>query len=607
MGAPSLLAVLLVVSLAWGGAPVFFQESLEALQAFDATLMALVQQVVTMEKDAVETPSSVMLAQIARSYWERDARWQQGGTVEALKYMTRANDLTPTTKPREKFSWTLQQGILESALGHLSEAKETLRAALALSGNDANRASVLFHTSSLLLLHGSMEDRQQSHAHLFQSIKLDPCGLEAPKARLLLVQSYALLDEATPEGWRGIIKFLEDELAQNRCGGHAIEAKVSQAGTSTSSTSSSRSSSRSSSSSSDALQPLSSALVHRADLHRALFIAEDAVAQNRSKAWFNLQQANHLDAERLSTSGKLPAGRSLQASTEELQIILQTGFLPPAELKVGSKSRLPTFIVGFLRSGSTLLETMLDAHPYVFGLGEVSAVPFQINQLEAELMRRQKVAVARRESFSDEYRLIVAKHADKLLHFMKMRAKSGSGKKKRVRRIIDKTPRNCRNLAQIFLLFPNATVIHITRQPMDTLFSCYKHRFDSASVGYTLDEASLVQEYSLYLRVMEHWRDTLPPGSILEIAYEDLACRPEDTMRVVLQRMGLPWDDAVLRYHEKARVGVRTASALQVREKLDSGGIGAFKPYERFLGKMIASLEMYANMTVGDTIVGCQE
>ena len=222
---------------------------------------------------------------------------------------------------------------------------------------------------------------------------------------------------------------------------------------------------------------------------------------------------------------------------------------------------------------------MLDAHPSVFGLGEASAVPYQVDLLEAELKRRQDAAMAKkRQAFESEFRLIVAKHADKLLQFMRARA-AESGRQGRVTRVVDKTLRNSRNLAQILLLFPNATIIHTTRSPMDTLWSCMQHHFGSPNMVYTLHEASLAEEYDLYRQVMAHWSKSLPAGRVIEVRYEDLVCRPEDTMRRVLDHMKLPWHEAVLCHHEKDRKQVKTASALQVRRSVYTTSIGAWERY----------------------------
>lgn len=244
------------------------QDSHEGLRAFDLELQELVER--AKEEREVEgnggEASPALLAEIGMRYWERDTRWLQGGLQEALTYMSRARGLTPPDKPKHLFTRTLHQGVLQSALGLLAAAAATFHAALEAAPGSGERASVLFHWGSML----AGREPEQSHARLIDSLRLGPCGPEAPSARMLLAQSYALLDSATEQGWRDIIRLLEEQ--SGGC------AHISQSGQVSSAT---------------------------AQTHRALFVAEDALGQNRTKAWAHLLQANSDDLERLQRSPRV--------------------------------------------------------------------------------------------------------------------------------------------------------------------------------------------------------------------------------------------------------------------------------------------------------------
>jgi hypothetical protein len=243
-------------------------------------------------------------------------------------------------------------------------------------------------------------------------------------------------------------------------------------------------------------------------------------------------------------------------------------------------------------------------------------VSFAVQRLERTRDRLEKETGGALGMPKGVMRSLVAKHAHEVLSFMKARARelgaeasSSEGKKRnsvanaevvpeeaqegkgdKVRRIVDKMLGNYRNLAHLLLLFPNATILHIARNPMDTLWSCHSHRFYDDSMVYTLNEKALVQEYLVYRSVMRHFAAVLPADRVVEVAYEELVCRPEATMRRVLGRMGLPWDEAVLRFYRTERV-VHTHSVLQVKQPLYTKSIGAWQRYETQLAGMVNILQ----------------
>lgn len=129
--------------------------------------------------------------------------------------------------------------------------------------------------------------------------------------------------------------------------------------------------------------------------------------------------------------------------------------------------------------------------------------------------------------------------------------------------IIDKMLFNYNNVGFIHLVYPNALILHTVRDPMDTLLSCYSHKFDDEGLEWVLDGDSLALQYSLYLQLMQHWRTVLP-GRVVDVRMDELVNDPRAVLSRLLDSLGLPWDEAVLKFHEKKRV-VHTHSRAQVR------------------------------------------
>jgi hypothetical protein len=151
-------------------------------------------------------------------------------------------------------------------------------------------------------------------------------------------------------------------------------------------------------------------------------------------------------------------------------------------------------------------------------------------------------------------------------------------------KFVDNVMDNYKNLALIHLIFPNAVILHTVRDPMDTLFSCYKTKFNRMDKHvYALDLKHLTLEYAIYLKIMHHFKTILPPGRIIDVSYEELVMNPTKVMKTVVKdALQLPWDPSVLEYHKLNRT-VHTASVLQVKQKLYKDSIGGWTKYSREL------------------------
>jgi len=128
-----------------------------------------------------------------------------------------------------------------------------------------------------------------------------------------------------------------------------------------------------------------------------------------------------------------------------------------------------------------------------------------------------------------------------------------SFKKKAIRFVVDKMLFNYRNIGFIHIVHPDSLIIHVVRDPMDTLFSCFKTRFDDSGLEWALDFSDLVLQYVLYLQILDHYR-TLLPGRMVEIRYDDLVRHPRQVLRmIVVNKLHLKWDSNMLHFHMNNR------------------------------------------------------
>jgi tetratricopeptide (TPR) repeat protein len=232
-------------------------------------------------------------------------------------------------------------------------------------------------------------------------------------------------------------------------------------------------------------------------------------------------------------------------------------------------SNRPVFIVGMPRSGTTLAEQILASHPAVFGGGEL---PFWINAAQA-LHSVQNDGRGRRE--------VAVRLAGEYLEFLKRLSVCAE-------RVIDKMPANFWYLGLIHEALPNARIIHMQRDPVDTCLSIYFQHFKNA-LPYADELPDLAGYYGEYRRIMQHWRDTLPADAMLEVPYESLVDDQEAWSRRMLQFIGLPWDARCLDFHQTSR-SVATASKWQVRQKLNRGSIRRWRNYESFIAPLLTLL-----------------
>lgn len=155
-------------------------------------------------------------------------------------------------------------------------------------------------------------------------------------------------------------------------------------------------------------------------------------------------------------------------------------------------------------------------------------------------------------------------------------------------RVTDKMPINFEHIGLIHQLFPNAKIIHVTRNPMDTCASCFSYFF-SGALHFSYNLSDLGFYYRAYERLMKHWKTVLP-DNILDVSYENLVQNQETVTREVLEFCDLPWEENCLEFYKTDR-SVATASTDQVRKPMYKGSIDKWRRYEKHLGELVTSLE----------------
>jgi tetratricopeptide (TPR) repeat protein len=245
---------------------------------------------------------------------------------------------------------------------------------------------------------------------------------------------------------------------------------------------------------------------------------------------------------------------------------------------VGHPSKVPVFIVGMARSGSTLVEQILASHPQVFGGGELKYFDAAMEGTRTKLGGSATFPELVSDMTDDDFRDLGARY---LAEIERLAPDSI--------RITDKMPTNFIFAGLIHLALPNAPIIHTVRDPVDTCLSAFSKLFTEGQ-PHTYDLAELGRFYRHYQALMAHWRRVLPPDRILDVRYEDVVADLEGQARRIIAHCGLDWDPRCLAFHQTERP-VRTASAAQVRQPIYNSAVGRWRVYEEALRPLLAVLE----------------
>jgi tetratricopeptide (TPR) repeat protein len=232
-----------------------------------------------------------------------------------------------------------------------------------------------------------------------------------------------------------------------------------------------------------------------------------------------------------------------------------------------SLSVQPIFVVGTMRSGTTLVEQILASHTEVYGAGELSYFnDFARNRIDSNTGLFEGL-----ESFAEEYLNFGMEKAGGLL------------------RVTDKMPINFLWIGLIKTIFPNARIVNLVRDPRDSGLSIFKNYFVASGNGFAYNLEELAEFYVLYFKMMDYWR-TIFPGVIHDISYAALVADQEGESRRLLKYCDLDWEEEVLNFQNSTRV-VKTASLNQVRKKIYTSSIKGWKKFETELKPFVNILD----------------
>lgn len=234
------------------------------------------------------------------------------------------------------------------------------------------------------------------------------------------------------------------------------------------------------------------------------------------------------------------------------------------------------FIVGMPRSGTTLVEQILSRSECVTTGGERPEIEALMHAFLNLAGDGKGGPVDSPLNLADVRKLAAGHHEA-------IRSVAGESDC-----FTDKSPRNFMNLGVIACLFPRARIIHCKRNPVDTCLSCYFNHFGFNSVSYSYSQEVLGFFYTLYENLMIHWRQVMP-GNILDAVYEEIVRQPDGAIRRLTDFCGFEWNEGFL-HPEDSKRAVNTASLAQVRKPIYSDSVGRWKPYEPYIGPLLAAM-----------------
>jgi tetratricopeptide (TPR) repeat protein len=244
----------------------------------------------------------------------------------------------------------------------------------------------------------------------------------------------------------------------------------------------------------------------------------------------------------------------------------------------GTASEVPVFVIGMPRSGTTLVEQVLAAHPQVHGAGELPLV-----QRLAQRVYGPDRTAQPYPDFIDRF------GAAEFAAFGRYYLAEATRLAPDMPRIVDKMPANFLYAGLIHLALPGARIIHCRRDALDTCLSCYSKLF-SAEQEFSYDLAELGRFHRSYRHLTDHWRQVLPASRFIEVDYAEIVEDLEAAARRLIDFLGLAWDDACLDFHRSGRP-VKTASMNQVRQPIYKSSLGRAESYRAHLGPLIDALD----------------
>lgn len=317
-----------------------------------------------------------------------------------------------------------------------------------------------------------------------------------------------------------------------------------------------------------------------ADMDRMTRLASEADGMNAAYLHFALGQAfdargdvDHAFDHYTRGNAAKRATISYDADRAGERLQRWTGSVTPesaaARGSEGDPSSAPIFIVGLPRSGSTLVEQILGSHSLIESTAEL---PY-MDKIASRLARSGTTPGHKRAAFDLE-------GIDLALLGREYLSASRAHRKTAKPFFIDKLPGNFAHAALIKLILPNAKIIDVRRHPVATTWSVFKQLFSHGQF-FAYDLSDIAQWYQGYIAAMTHF-DTVIPGGVFHLSYEDLVDESEAQVRRLLEHVGVAFEPACLRHYENGNA-VRTPSSEQVRLPIFRQGLDDWRRYEAHL------------------------
>ena len=287
---------------------------------------------------------------------------------------------------------------------------------------------------------------------------------------------------------------------------------------------------------------------------------------NHEELFKHLNEGNRIRKKEMSNS---------IADSEEHNELIKL-FFNSNNIKLTYRDSLPIrpiFIVGMPRSGTSLVEQIISSHHEVYGAGEVN----NFHNIIMPIIEKHAV----NENYNlknDEFALIRKQYSNSLERFYANE-----------KVITDKWILNFKTIGFILSAFPESKIVHLKRDARATCWSIYKHYFSDEGNRWAYDYQDLARFYKSYLGLMDYWHN-LFPGKIYDISYEDLTSNQEKETRNLLKYCDLDWDENCLNFYTNTRA-VKTASAVQVRNKMYQGSSDVWRQYSEHLKPLLDALK----------------
>lgn len=276
------------------------------------------------------------------------------------------------------------------------------------------------------------------------------------------------------------------------------------------------------------------------------------------------------DAYLFSANQNMAAILPYDAKADKAQVArLLSRFPDPISTGAASDGRpTPVYVVGLPRSGTSLCEAILGAHPNIAPFGERTAADILLREIVETGHPFDAAAV--REFVARDRQLLPELPADTLAY-------------------VDKMPENYRLLGFLGTAYPDTRIINLRRDPRDIALSMWRGHFAGPALSYTYDLRAMAHRFNLYAEAVQHWHKVMP-GAILDLRYEDMVADIDRSSHLLAEYCGVGWTPAMSRPDLNAEQ-VLTMSATQLRQPVHSRSVGKWRQHQALLAPFTEGLD----------------